>query len=153
MLMNTKTILLSASILILIPVGLRAQNYSIDWFTFDGGGGSSTGGVYSVSGTISQPDAGGPMTGGNFSLTGGFWSLLAVVPSRGAPRLTITLTGANTAGVSWPSPSTGFVLQQNTSLTTPNWVSPSEPINDNGTNRFIIVNPHAGNRFYRLSRP
>src|SRR6185436_6831575 len=46
--------------------------------------------------------------GGNFSLTGGFWSLLAVVPTPGAPKLTITLLGANTAKVSWPSPSTGF---------------------------------------------
>lgn len=34
-----------------------AQSYSIDWFTIDGGGGTSTGGVYSVSGTIGQPDA------------------------------------------------------------------------------------------------
>ena len=31
---------------------LHAQSYSIDWFTIDGGGGTSTGGVYSVSGTI-----------------------------------------------------------------------------------------------------
>ena len=37
---------------------VRAQSYSIDWFTIDGGGGTSTGGVYSVSGTIGQPDAG-----------------------------------------------------------------------------------------------
>ena len=35
-----------------------AQSYQIDWFTIDGGGGTSTGGVYSVSGTIGQPDAG-----------------------------------------------------------------------------------------------
>jgi len=34
-----------------------AQSYSIDWFTIDGGGGMSTGGVFSVSGTIGQPDA------------------------------------------------------------------------------------------------
>ena len=44
--------------------------YSIDWHTIDGGGGTSTGGPmigvnYSVSGTIGQADAGGPMTGGN----------------------------------------------------------------------------------------
>lgn len=28
-----------------------AQSYSIDWFTVDGGGGTSTGDVYSVSGS------------------------------------------------------------------------------------------------------
>ena len=44
-----------------------AQTYSIDWSTIDGGGGTSTGGVYSVSGTIGQPDAGGPMTNGQYS--------------------------------------------------------------------------------------
>ncbi len=27
----------------------HAQSYSLDWFTFDGGGGTSTGGVFTVS--------------------------------------------------------------------------------------------------------
>src|SRR5258706_1821785 len=84
-----------------------AQNYSINWYTIAGGGGTSTGGVYSVSGTIGQHDAGGPMTGGNYSLTGGFWSLFAV-QTPGAPALSIKLTATNTAMVSWASPATGF---------------------------------------------
>jgi hypothetical protein len=29
-----------------------AQQYSLDWSAIDGGGGTSTGGVYSVTGTI-----------------------------------------------------------------------------------------------------
>jgi hypothetical protein len=66
-----------------------AQQYSIDWYKISGGGGTSNGGVYSVSGTIGQHDAGGPMTGGNYSLTGGFWALYAV-QTPGAPLLTIT---------------------------------------------------------------
>ncbi|MGE0479518.1 MAG: hypothetical protein AB7Q17_03495 [Phycisphaerae bacterium] len=54
--------------------GAVAQPYSIDWYTIDGGGAmNTTGGAFSLSGTIGQHDAGGPMTGGNFSLTGGFW--------------------------------------------------------------------------------
>jgi hypothetical protein len=130
-----------------------AQNYSIDWFTIDGGGGISTGGVYTVNGTIGQPDASGPMTGGGYSLTGGFWSLLAVTQTPGAPKLTITLVSANVAKVSWLFPSTGFVLQQNTNLNAPVWIPPLEVISDDGTNRFIIVNPPVGNRFYRLSHP
>ena len=32
----------------------RAQSYTIDWFTIDGGGGTSTGGVFSVSGTTAS---------------------------------------------------------------------------------------------------
>jgi hypothetical protein len=33
----------------------RAQTYAINWWTMDGGGGTSTGGGYSVSGTIGPP--------------------------------------------------------------------------------------------------
>ena len=128
------------------------QSYSIDWFTTDGGGGTSTGGVYSVSGTIEQPDAGPAMSGGDFSLTGGFWSLFAV-QTPGAPLLTISLTSTNTAMVSWPFPSTDFGLQQNTDLNPANWTTPSETVTDNGTNKFIIVNPPTGNRYYRLFKP
>jgi len=70
-----------------------AQTYSIDWYKIAGGGGTSTGGVYAVSGTIGQHDAGGPMTGGSYSLTGGFWSLIAVVQTGGVPTLYITSSG------------------------------------------------------------
>ncbi|HXJ72420.1 MAG TPA: hypothetical protein VNM37_06190, partial [Candidatus Dormibacteraeota bacterium] len=131
----------------------RAQ-FSIDWFTIDGGGGTSTGGVYSVSGTIGQPDAGLTMSGGNFSLTGGFWSLLSTVQTPGAPLLSISLTSSNTALVSWPSASAGFNLQQNTnSISTANWSGVPTTPTDNGTIKYIIVNPPTGTRFYRLSRP
>jgi hypothetical protein len=79
----------------------RAQtNYTIGWYTIDGGGGTSTGGTYQVSGTIGQPNASGAMTGGNYSLTGGFWSLIAAVQTGGAPTLYITSSG-NTVTVYW----------------------------------------------------
>mgnify|MGYP001488349017 CR=1 FL=1 len=48
--------------------------YSINWSTIDCGGGVSSGGTFSITGTIGQPDA-GRMTGGSFSLSGGFWSV------------------------------------------------------------------------------
>jgi hypothetical protein len=128
--------------------------YSIDWYTIDGGGGTSTGGVFSVSGTIGQPDANAtPMAGGNFSLSGGFWSQLSVVQTPGSPLLSIILTTTNTAMISWPSPSTGFNLQQNTNgIATVNWSNAATPT-DNGTIKYIIVNPPTGNRFYRLIKP
>ena len=50
----------------------RAE-YAIEWFTIDGGGGTSSGGGYAVSGTVGQPDACEPMTGGTYAVTGGFW--------------------------------------------------------------------------------
>ena len=45
---------------------------SITWYTIDGGGGTSSGGGFTLSGTIGQPDAGG-MSGGSFDLLGGYW--------------------------------------------------------------------------------
>ncbi|MBE0544804.1 MAG: hypothetical protein IH623_25990 [Verrucomicrobia bacterium] len=132
-------------------IDLRAQ-YAIDWYTIDGGGGTSTGGVYSISGTIGQPDAGTVMTGGNYSLTGGFWSAVAV-QTPGAPLLSIATTPTNTVVISWPSPSTGFVLQQNTNLASTNWTAVATPPTDDGSTRSVIVSPPVGNRFYRLQNP
>ncbi len=69
----------------LTPLVLIAQNYSIDWYKIAGGGGTSTGGVYAVSGTIGQTDAGGPLTNGQYSVTGGFWVLPAAVAKHFSP--------------------------------------------------------------------
>src|SRR5277367_3172042 len=93
--------------LISAALSVHAQNYFVNWYKIAGGGGNSTGGVYSVSGTIGQPDASTAMTGGNYTLTGGFWSLISVVQTPGAPVLTITHSG-NTVKVLWPYPSTGW---------------------------------------------
>ncbi len=142
---------LLASITSVGTMELRAQ-YAIDWYTIDGGGGTSTGGVYSVSGTIGQPDAGTVMTGGNYSLTGGFWSAVAV-QMPGAPLLSIAASPTNTVVISWPSPSTGFVLQQNTNLASTNWTAVATSPTDDGNIRSVIVSPQVGNRFYRLQNP
>jgi len=128
--------------------------YSIDSSTIDGGGGgTSTGGVYEVSGTIGQPDAGGSMTNGPYSLEGGFWSLYAL-QMPGAPLLSIFRTTTNTVVVAWPSPSPGWKLQQNTtSVSSLNWSKVTTGITDDGTTRTFIVNPPTGNRFYQLKSP
>jgi hypothetical protein len=129
---------------------ISAQNYSIDWFTVDGGGGTSTGGVYSVSGTIGQPDA-GTMSGGNYTIQGGFWSVIAAIQTEGAPLLTITRSGPSVI-VSWPSPSTGFVLQETTNPGSATWTNVAQTPVDNGTTKSITVTPLIGNRFYRLKK-
>jgi hypothetical protein len=70
------------SILLLVIAGVLfgvlsasalAPGYSLDWWTVDGGGAiSSTGGSYSLGGSIGQPDA-GASSGGTYTLAGGFW--------------------------------------------------------------------------------
>jgi len=129
-----------------------AQSYSIDWFTIDGGGGTSTGGVYTVSGTIGQPDA-GHMSGGNFTIDGGFWGIIGAIQSPGSPLLRVLLTSTNTVVVAWPAASTGFSLQQNTNLNATLWAGVTNTVNVVGSENQIIVAPPVGNRFYRLKNP
>ena len=47
-------------------------DYEIRWHTIDGGGGTSSGGQYIVTGTIAQPDA-TYLESGPYELLGGFW--------------------------------------------------------------------------------
>ena len=55
-----------------------SASYDLAWWTVDGGGAaSSTNGGYTLGGTIGQPDA-GALSGGDYTLTGGFWGGTAV---------------------------------------------------------------------------
>ncbi len=55
------------------PASPQSGSYDLSWYTIDGGGATfSTGGGYSLGGTIGQPDA-GSMGGGSYQLNGGFW--------------------------------------------------------------------------------
>jgi hypothetical protein len=70
------------------------------------------------------------------------------------PRLWVELTTTNTVGIKWPSPSTGWVLQQNTNgISSVNWSNVTTGIQDDGTTRTLLVSPPAGSRFYRLTKP
>ena len=132
---------------LLIATCSHAQTYTIDWYKIAGGGGTSTGATYQVTGTIGQPDASGAMTGGNYSLTGGFWSLYAV-QTPGAPLLTITYAG-NQAIVSWSPSVTGWTLQTNNNLATGVWGNYlGTVVNNSATN-----SPPKGNVFFRLTHP
>ena len=141
------------SVLIGLSVSSALAQYSIDWHTIDGGGGTSTGGVYSVSGTIGQTDS-GKMTGGSYTIDAGFRGIIAAMQTPGAPLLSIAPTTTNTVAVFWPSDSSGFVLQQNTnSVASVNWSNVVITPADDGTTKTIIEKPRVGSRFYRLVRP
>ena len=64
--------LTAVATLLALP-GLAPTSLSIPCWTVDGGGGTSKGGAFSLSGTAGQADA-GQMTGGSFTLSGGFWN-------------------------------------------------------------------------------
>jgi hypothetical protein len=126
-----------------------AQNYSIDWFTIDGGGGTSTGGVYSVTGTIGQPDA-GVLSGGNYSLVGGFWGAVIPIQEEGGPTLYIQNQMNGTAKVYWVPNTPGFVLQEAGALTpTPiGWADAPATYTNGAT-----IPASLQTRFFRLKKP
>src|SRR5258707_9439926 len=110
--MKTRNCLLTLGLVCLsVQFWASAQNYSIDWFTIDGGGGTSSGGQYSLSGTIGQPDA-GKLAGGNYVLDGGFWGGLQ---DLGQPFLHISLSGPNVI-ISWTPNTPGFFLQESPTI-------------------------------------
>lgn len=66
------------------------------------------------------------------------------------PLLTISEPVAGTVKVSWPSPSTGYLLQQNADITTTNWSYYIGATNDDGTNKSVTISPPVGDLYFRL---
>lgn len=124
------------------------QSYSIDWWTIDGGGGTSSGGAFSLSGSIGQPDAGTTLTGGQFSVTGGFWALPVTVPTAGAPMLTIVPVGPGQAAISWAPKTPEFVLQVSPTLHPLVWANAPS-----GATNPVVVPATLPTTFYRLIKP
>jgi hypothetical protein len=70
------------------------------------------------------------------------------------PSLSIRLIATSKVAISWPSPWNGWTLQENTNgVSAVNWSNAPGLIQDDGTNKTLIVNPPTGNRFYRLFKP
>jgi len=68
------TVVLLLSLITLPVLAQSGGTYNLEWSTVDGGGGTfSNGGDWSLGGAIGQPDA-GSLSGGTFTLSGGFWA-------------------------------------------------------------------------------
>jgi hypothetical protein len=134
----------------LLAQSARAQstNYSIPWHTIAGGGGTSSGGGYTVSGTIGQHST-GTMSGGGYSLTGGFWSIISAIQTPGAPLLTVTVAG-HQATLSWTTSGAGFSLEQSPSLFSGSWTVSSTTFSTNNGVVTATVPIGNGYQFFRL---
>ena len=124
--------------------------FSINWFSIDGGAGQSSAGTFSVNGTIGQADA-GVVGGGGYAVIGGFWAF-AAGSSSPVPLLSIERLGGNVR-VFWPLPGTGFSLQQANALNGSSWTPGAFTYQTNSTHIFVILPPAGSNRFFRLRAP
>ena len=85
------TLLLAALLLPAAALTLAQGGYSLRWWTVDGGSGTwSSGGGYRLGGTIGQSDA-GVLTGGGYTLSGGFWRGGALAPARQSIYLPVVM--------------------------------------------------------------
>ena len=140
--------------LVLMSGLLRAQDFGIDWFDLASGGGNSSGGDFELSATLGQPAA-GDMAGVDFAISGGFWSIVAVVETPVDLALNVRLAGGNVV-MSWlQNRSAGFALEETAALanSTTTWTAVNvAPQASNGTNS-VQLPLASGNRFYRLHKP
>ena len=60
-------------LLVILVASAASGQYELSWYTIDGGGGQSSGGDFTLTGTIGQPDAAWSK-GGDYELLGGFWT-------------------------------------------------------------------------------
>lgn len=136
-------------LVVFTAVTAAAQNYAINWYTIDSGGGESSGGQYTVQATIGQLDA-GTMSGSGYFLAGGFWHTFET-EIEPPPVLRITRVGANTV-IAWPNPSTGFELQESPMLPGM-WSNVSQGPMVVGDEKQVMVPATMSGRFYRLQKP
>ncbi len=59
-------------ILVFVCCATVRADYEITWYSVDGGGGTSSGGSYTLVGTLGQADT-GVSSGGEYVLSAGFW--------------------------------------------------------------------------------
>lgn len=81
-----RTLTLCAILITLMGVACAQSGggYDLSWWTIDNGGVTfATGGSFTMGGTIGQPDASNTLTGGTYSLTGGFWFAPACIATNG----------------------------------------------------------------------
>ena len=139
-----------------LTAGLNAGAQSaIDWFTLDAGGGAQSSARYVINSTAGQTDVGTTfLNSANYRIIPGFWALEDIGPATGLPELSIALSGVNVV-LSWPSPSTGFVLQHTDSLNVLPAVWSDTPglVSDNGFLKSLTLPHNLSKRFYRLRRP
>jgi hypothetical protein len=129
----------------LTTIVAQAQEFSVPWFSIDGGGGFSGGGEYGLFGTVGQPDAAAPSTGGGYTLTAGF------VPGLGfqneAPLLNIEAISPGQVKLAWEAMGVDYVLQQADTLDPGAWVD----IPAGGISPVVLTALESG-KFYRLRR-
>lgn len=110
-----------------------------------------------MAGVIGQP-AVARLNSRDYTLDGGYLSIVAAIQTPGAPELSVRLTTTNSVVVSWPMTWPGWVLTETPELPAPAWTEvPQVPLEvavaDDVVVKQVVVAPPVGKRFYKLRKP
>jgi hypothetical protein len=132
-----------------------AASLSIDWYTVDGGGGSSTAPGLELTGTIGQPDAGAVGTAsGSFGIEGGFWGPYVEAAQSEAVPLAIRITNPDAILLSWPASGSDYRVQKTYALPADWETLPTTPaIVEQECQIALPLNPADPPTFFRLKKP
>jgi hypothetical protein len=145
---SSKSVLLS-SLLLATTVAHSAE---IPWSTFTGGGGIAQYGAVALGGAIGPiAPALSPATGGNYTLTGGFWPAFPGQPKAALPVLQIKSLGdGSQALLSWPVGVHGFILEYTPQLGSGQWFKVENAVVDTAVEHTVTVPAPSEFRCYRL---
>ncbi|HEY1171299.1 MAG TPA: hypothetical protein VGH19_08035 [Verrucomicrobiae bacterium] len=128
-----------------------ASDIALPSSAISSGGGNSSGGPYSLLGTIGQP-ATMISSNGQYRLDPGFWAVALAVQTEGAPVLSIQRTG-NQVILSWSSLTDEFVLQKTTTLgASPLWQDVLTSPVSNAESRSVTLALQPWHQFFRLRK-
>lgn len=148
---RTTQLLLKASLPALLAAGAQAQ-FTLESRVTSGGGGSSTGARFSITGSIGQHDASEALQSPGYAFGGGFWH--TVVPTPGAPDLEIRrhpFTGV--VRVSWRDPEGKYELEESSgpnALAPGSWSTVAGPYPVAGAVFIHEIATPNGSQFFRL---
>jgi hypothetical protein len=149
--MNAPKTLLALGSAMFLSTAALAQPFAIDWHVIGNCGGTSTGGAFTLNWSLGQAEANPqPMTGGIFSLTGGFWSPLTI-QAPDAPLLSIQWQGAEVR-LFWPRSAAAFLLEHSP-VADSTWSLVNRPYATNAVHISVSAPLPVANTFYRLRRP
>ncbi len=147
-----KNIVLCSATAALLLATTTLQAAEIPWWTITGGGGIAQHGAVALGGAIGPiAPALTPATGGNYTLTGGFWPAFPGQPQPVLPVLKIKSLGdGSQALLSWPVGLKGFILEYTPQLGSGQWFKEGNAVVDTAAEHTVTVPAPSEFRCYRL---
>ena len=136
---------------LLAVVSALASDTALKASYISSGGGTSSGGTYTMSGTVGQPVT-LISSNGQYRLEPGFWAMMSVISTPEGPAIAFQRTG-NQVVFTWSEPPGTYVLQKATTLgNAADWQNVSQTPVQVGEQNALSLELAPGNQFFRLRK-